>query len=39
MTLMAVDSDGDLIPDAWEDSHSMDKTIQRMRAWILIATG
>jgi hypothetical protein len=25
IALMAVDSDGDLIPDAWEDSHSMDK--------------
>jgi hypothetical protein len=25
MSLMAVDSDGDLVPDAWEDSHSMDK--------------
>jgi hypothetical protein len=31
MSLMAVDSDGDLIPDAWEDSHSMDKNKALLR--------
>lgn len=25
ITLTALDSDGDILPDAWEDSHSMDK--------------
>lgn len=25
ITMTALDSDGDILPDAWEDSHSMDK--------------